>query len=380
MIDNVSGRLPKIVFAIMTIMSSIWTSSAQDYRINLPWRDFSGQTSHHIVVAAGNPDLYNGHPTTVLLDDDRTMLCTWSRNHGGPAGYIGISKDAGLTWENYAAPEVWNGLVNCPSIYKLTDKKGKQRLFVFAQVEDGAVYRDMGYSCSEDGGKTWSDIVRLGKPCIMAFTTIIRLQNGDYLEMYHCGFSGEDRQPLRLWQSVSRDGGLTWGESRLVGDVSDKSPCEPCLLRSPDGSTLLCVARENQRKGCSLMMLSKDEGQTWSPLKETPWGLTGDRHMARYLPDGRIIFVFRDMAPNSPTKGHFVAWVGTWDNIIEGCSGEYRVKLLHNFAGWDCGYPGLELLPDGTIVATTYVKYHPGAEKHSVVSVRFKIEELDGLF
>lgn len=128
------------------------------------------------------------------------------------------------------------------------------------------------------------------------------------------------------------------------------------------------------------MMLSKDEGKTWSPLKETPWGLTGDRHMARYLPDGRIIFVFRDMAPNSPTKGHFVAWVGTWDNIIEGCSGEYRVKLLHNFAGWDCGYPGLELLPDGTIVATTYVKYHPGAEKHSVVSVRFKIEELDGLF
>lgn len=108
MIDNVSGKLPKIVFAIMTIMSSIWTSSAQDYRINLPWRDFSEQTSHHIVVAAGNPDLYNGHPTTVLLDDDRTMLCTWSRNHGGPAGYIGISKDAGLTWENYAAPEVWN--------------------------------------------------------------------------------------------------------------------------------------------------------------------------------------------------------------------------------------------------------------------------------
>ena len=54
--------------------------------------------------------------------------------------------------------------------------------------------------------------------------------------------------------------------------------------------------------------------------------------MARYLPDGRIIFVFRDMAPNSPTKGHFVAWVGTWDNIIEGCSGEYRVKLLHSYA------------------------------------------------
>ena len=58
----------------------------------------------------------------------------------------------------------------------------------------------------------------------------------------------------------------------------------------------------------------------------------------------------------------------------------YKVKLLHSFAGPDCGYPGLELLPDGTIVATTYVKYNPGEEKHSVVSVRFKIDELDALF
>ena len=33
-----------------------------------------------------------------------------------------------------------------------------------------------------------------------------------------------------------------------------------------------------------------------------------------------------------------------------------------------------------TSVATTYVKYNPGEEKHSVVSVRFKIDELDALF
>ena len=32
-----------------------------------------------------------------------------------------------------------------------------------------------------------------------------------------------------------------------------------------------------------------------------------------------------------------------------------------------------------TIASTTYVKYNPGVDKHSVVSVRFK-EELDELF
>ena len=38
----------------------------------------------------------------------------------------------------------------------------------------------------------------------------------------------------------------------------------------------------------------------------------------------------------------------------------------------------MELLPDGTIVATTYVVLKSG-EKNSVVSVRFKIDELDAM-
>lgn len=351
----------------------------QSYQPNLPWADISDQTQRQIIIAAGTPDLYNGHPTTVLMDDEQTMFCTWSNGHGGIAAFLAQSNDRGISWEKRNAPEEWNGLVNCPSIYKLTDKNGKQRLFVFACVKEES-FRNMGYTCSEDNGKTWSKVKTLGKSCIMAFTSITRLENGDYLGMYHANPMGQDKPPLQLWQSISHDGGLTWEESQLVGDVPGRSPCEPCVFRSPNGKTLVCIARENQRKGCSLIMTSDDEGRTWSAMKETPWGLTGDRHMIRYLPDGRLISVFRDMAPNSPTKGHFVAWVGTYSDIIDNRSGQYKVKLLHSFAGPDCGYPGLELLPDGTIIATTYIKYHPGTDKHSVVSVRFKIEELDALF
>jgi len=43
----------------------------------------------------------------------------------------------------------------------------------------------------------------------------------------------------------------------------------------------------------------------------------------------------------------------------------------------DCGYAGLEVLPDGTFVATTYIKYTPGPEQNSIVSVRFELSELD---
>lgn len=370
----------RLIISTLLVLASSFIGMAQDYKPNLPWADISDQTKRHVVIAKGTPDLYNGHPTTVLMEDGKTMVCTWSNGHGGVAAFLGFSKDAGLTWNNMDAPKEWEGLINCPSIYRLTDKAGKERLFVFAQMATQERYREMAYSCSEDGGKTWSPVKRLGKPCIMAFTSIIRLDNGDYLGMYHCGNEGLDKAPLKLWQSVSHDGGLTWDESELVGEIAGRSPCEPCVIRSPDGKTFLCLARENQRKGCSLMMTSKDEGKTWTPLKETPWGLTGDRHVTRYLPDGRIISVFRDMAPNSPTKGHFVAWVGTWADIMDGRSGQYKVKLLHSYAGPDCGYPGLEILPDQTIVATTYIKYNPGTEKHSVVSVRFKIEELDELF
>ena len=280
----------------------------------------------------------------------------------------------GKTWEQVETPADWQTTANCPSIYRLTDKKGKERLMIFAAQPN------MSQTYSEDGGKTWSPVRSLNKPCVMAFASIIRLQNGDYLGMYHRGDKDQDRSPLTLWQSISTDGGLTWGESTKVGEVAGKDPCEPCLLRDPSGKQLICITRENRRKGHSLIMTSDDEGKTWSNLKETPWGITGDRHVIKYTQDGRLIAVFRDMAPNSPTKGHFVAWVGTHSDLKHGLSGQYKIKLLHSYAGWDCGYPGLEILPDGTILAITYIKHKPGKAKHSIVGVRFNLDEIDKRF
>jgi hypothetical protein len=41
------------------------------------------------------------------------------------------------------------------------------------------------------------------------------------------------------------------------------------------------------------------------------------------------------------------------------------------------GHPTTVLMPDGTLVATTYIKYEPGTKKHSVVSIRFKLDDFD---
>jgi hypothetical protein len=49
---------------------------------------------------------------------------------------------------------------------------------------------------------------------------------------------------------------------------------------------------------------------------------------------------------------------------------------MDNKDEWDCAYPGLELLPDGTFVTTTYGHWEAGAEPY-IVSVRVMMAELD---
>ena len=356
-----------------------------------PWVDLSGDKTKDVIVAEGSPDLYQGHPTTALLPDGR-IIAVWCTPHGGWCGPAAESVDGGRTWTRIddRFPEGFRRHVNCPSIYRLVGPDGKARLWVWSQAKmrpdakDCRDHREWGEAMpsvmSEDEGRTWKEMPALGRKflCIMAFSSIVRLKDGSYLGLYHTGPDGIDRSPLGVLQSVTKDGGFTWSEPRSVCAVPGKDPCEPYVFRSPDGDELCCLIRENTHEGCSLMMFSRDEGKTWSKAEDAPWALSGDRHQGVQLPDGRMVIVFRDMAPKSPTRGHFVAWVGPYAAIrSREVKGTYRVKLLHSYAGSDCGYPGIHLLPDGTVVATTYIKYWNDARKQSVVCTRFRVDETD---
>ena len=368
----------KLTYLLILSLMLYEYSGFSQKRTDLPLIDISGQKERQIVIAEGTEKIYHGHPTTVLLPDGKTIFCVWSLGHGGKCGPMAKSMDGGKTWQMFQCPSDFSVMENCPSIYLLREKSGEERLIIFASRPE------MAQTYSEDNGESWTSVRSLGIPCVMPFTTITRLKDGNYIGLYNRRPVGVSDplprpKPNEIWQSVSKDGGMTWLESRRVGYLEGHVPCEPAVIRSPDGNQLLCIARNNNRGKHSLKMTSDNEGEAWSTLTETIWGITGDRHIARYAPDGRLVIAFRDKAPDSPTKNHFVIWVGNYEDIINGRSGQYRVKLLHSYGGGDCGYSGLELLSDSTFVATTYIKYRTGPEKNSIISVRFKLNELDRL-
>jgi hypothetical protein len=343
---------------------------------NIPVIDIS-RDKHRQVVVDRQAGQYLGHPTTVLMSDGKTMFCTYPLGHGGPAAVLKKSTDGGMTWsERLQVPDNWRTANNCPCLHRFTDPQGVERLFV---LEGNGAMRQ---AVSTDGGKTWTPFRPNGLHCTVAPNTVIPISGGRYLVLYaRENGSGQD---IKIWQSITADGGLTWQQERVVAEVYGAAPDEPGTIKSPDGKQILALMRENQRRCNSLFMVSDDAGTTWTVPKELSAGLTGDRHMPRYAPDGRLVVTFRDMAHQSPTYGDWVAWVGAYDDVISGREGQYRVRLMDNLAGrtrddiTDCGYPGLELLPDGTLVATTYGHWVRG-EQAFIMSVRFKLNELDAL-
>lgn len=391
----------KILTPLLIITLALNVSAAAP--LPLPMADISSETNRHAVIAAGTLTRYEGHPTSIKTTDGR-VITVWCAPHGGGCGWGSESSDGGKTWTRIDSrfPAEYRDHVNCPSIYRLTGPDGKDRLWIWSQSKRRAndkpgdfhscrrdLSRSMPSIMSEDEGRTWREFPPLGEKfaCVMTFASIVRLKDGSYLGVFHIGPEGRDKPPLRVLQSITRDGGFTWSDPVEICVVEGRNPCEPYVFRSPDNNELCCIMRENTHKDNSLMMFSHDEGKTWSKAEPTPWGLTGDRHQGLQLPDGRLFIAFRDMAMNSPWRGHFVAWVGTYEELKTGKIGNsYRIKLLHHcqlenpkvkWNNLDSGYPGLAMMDDGTIIATTYLRYWPDKRMNSVVATRLTISEMD---
>jgi len=344
---------------------------------SIPIIDLADEEERRVVVDREEGQ-YLGHPTTALLEDKKTMICVYPKGHGGGAIVMKRSTDTGKSWsKRLATPKSWEGSKEVPTIFKVEDADGVKRLILFSGLYP------IRMSVSGNNGETWSELEPIGEyGGIVAMGDVIPLKKkGCYMAMFHddgrfLHAGGKRTDTMEVYTVFSSDGGLTWSEPETIISRSDVALCEPGAIRSPDGNQIAVLMRENSRRRNSFVIFSDDEGRTWTEPRELPGSLTGDRHTLRYAPDGRIFATFRDTCLDSPTQGDWVGWVGTYEDIVNSHEGAYRVRLMDNHHKWDCAYPGLELLDDGTFAATTYGHWVEGEEPF-IVSVRFKMNELD---
>ena len=384
--------------------------------LGIPLIDLNKETFRQVVVDREDGQ-YLGHPTTVLLEDGKTILTVYPKGHGKGEIVFKRSTDGGLTWsERLPVPESWKTSKEVPTIFRVVDKSDKKRLIVFSGLYPARM------AVSEDDGNTWSELNNAGDwggVVVMASLIPLKTRKGHYMAMFHDDMrfftpdgqkkydedkKNNDQRLFTLYKTFSNDGGLTWSYPEAVLSRRDMNLCEPGIVRSPDGKQLAVLLRENARRYNSQIIFTNDEGKTFSDPKPLPNSLNGDRHVLRYAPDGRLLVVFRDMSPlnlrkdlvkiaeerkevnlsevarstgqGSPTEGDWVGWVGTYDDLLKGNNGQYRIRFKDNNQSWDCCYPGVELLPDSTFVITTYGHWERDKQPY-VLSIRFKMEELD---
>lgn len=384
---------------------------------SIPFIDIDKDTKRQVIVDKEEGQ-YLGHVTTALMEDGKTIYAVYPKGHGKGPIVMKRSDDGGLSWsERLPTPKSWETSKEVPTLFKVEDASGKKRLIMFSGLYPTRM------AISEDEGLTWGELNKVGNwGGIVVMSDIVPLKTGKghHMALFHDDkrfFTKDGKKVFEndvdhfnsrmftLYKSLSYDGGLTWSDPEEILKSREMHLCEPGAVRSPDGSEIAVLLRENSKRFNSQIIFSSDEGLTWSTPRALPNTLNGDRHTIRYAPDGRLLVVFRDIAPRnkyynsieinrkgkianleaeklgllSPTQGDWVAWVGSYEDLKRGREGQYRIRLKDNISSWDCSYPGVELLPDGTFVITTYG--HWEAEKNPyILSVRFTVDEIDEMY
>lgn len=131
--------------------------------------------------------------------------------------------------------------------------------------------------------------------------SIVELRDGSLMlawqEFLTSPYAGEDGGPSQIVSAISHDGGLTWGDKRIIVpiDEGDISVFCPTLLRLQDGSILLSYVRyhcvEVQQDSSYYIHKSYDDGLTFSePVavwERTSW--CPKSHAMKQLSCGRIV-------------------------------------------------------------------------------------------
>ena len=236
-------------------------------------------------TAVLDPVLFEYPAGTITAIRSLQTHCRWGQV-GGAFIHLNRSTDEGRTWSESALLEALPAArtKNQPFVEGATCVL-PVALELGVEVPPGAYYlrsvphfRDVAVVISTDEGLTWrrtallqaADGTRLMEP------TTVKLSDGRLLMYLRSAPPGNDLRwpngrPGRIWQSTSRDGGLSWTEPERTELPNNNSGFDMC--RAPDGRLFLaynnhCRLGENvanllNNRYPLVLAESRDEGATW---------------------------------------------------------------------------------------------------------------------
>lgn len=378
------------------------------FESSIPFIDLSKELNRQIITDC-EKNQYLGHPDTILTDDG-VLLTFYPKGHGKGEIILKKSIDGGLTWsERLKTPKSWEDSKETPTVYIIERKNGTKRL----ELISGNPYDVGGFrtAYSEDNGETWSEFNHYfeneGFKTVVAFASLTRLKDSSgnfedrWMGLFHIEKLKEEGEEKKLinyktYLTFDEDGREQWTRPiRLLEEYDEieefSGLCEIEVIRSPKGNQLALIARAQTKRTNSMIAFSEDEGTTWTQPRELPRVLMGERHKAEYdNKSNRLLITFRDIIRDKNVHdnwlaGDWVAWVGTYDDLVHNREGQYRVMLMEDYTAsaksGDCGYAGTAVLQDGTFVLTSYGHWDKeNTDDCYIMTVRLKLEELDTLY
>jgi len=147
----------------------------------IPTIDLADQTERQTLVDREKGQ-YLGHPTTLLLEDGKTILCVYPKGHGKGGIVYKRSNDAGKTWsERLPTPENWSTSREVPTLHRVVDATGKKRIIMWSGLYPARL------AVSEDDGKNWSPLEKVGDwGGIVVMGAVVKLKTaGHYMALFH---------------------------------------------------------------------------------------------------------------------------------------------------------------------------------------------------